>query len=455
MDMEIKDTIINLMEENRYGLARKEMLELNVVDISALIEDILDEGEEENKVMALRLFRMLPKDTASDVFAYFSSETQLDFVKSISDKEIGEIVNDLFIDDAVDFLEELPASVVKRVLAVTDENTRKVINRFLNYPEDSAGSIMTIEYVDLKKQLTVAQALVHIRKTGVDKETINTCYVTDRNRILEGAVSIRKILLSDDDTVIDEIMDTNVVSINAHDDQEQASMLFRKYDLLSMPVVDNEGRLVGIITVDDIVDVISEEATEDFEIMGAMHPSDSEYLKTPVFTLAKNRIIWLLVLMISATFTGRIISSFESMLQNMVILTAFIPMLMDTGGNAGAQTSTMIIRGLALDEIHTYDIFRVIWKEFRVSLIASTILAVVNFARMLLIEQTTPMVSLVVSLTVMCAVIVAKFVGSVLPLAAKKIGLDPALMASPLITTIVDAVTLVMYFGIASALLPL
>jgi len=428
--------------------ARNELKDMNVVDIAQL----LDETSQEKMLI---IFRILPKDISADVFSYLSSEKQRYIIESITDKEIKNIIDELFLDDTIDFLEELPANVVKKVLKNTDENTRALINQFLKYPENSAGSIMTIEYVDLKKEMTVREALEHIKRTGIDKETIDTCYVMDKNRKLEGVISIRQLILNDDDTIIGDIMDENVIYVHTLEDQEQVADVFRKYDFNSMPVVDNENRLVGIITIDDIVDIIEQENTEDFQKMAAMAPSEEEYLKTSVFTLAKHRIVWLLVLMISATFTGNIIEKFEKTLQSVVVLAAFIPMIMDTGGNAGSQSSTLIIRGLALGEIESKDIFKVIWKELRVSVIVGIILSAVNFARIYFLEKTDFYVTLAISISVFFTVVIAKIVGGVLPIAAKKLKMDPAIMASPLITTIVDALALLIYFTAATALLGL
>lgn len=442
------ERVLELIRENKLMQARNELKDMNVVDIAQL----LDETSQEKMLI---IFRILPKDISADVFSYLSSEKQRYIIESITDKEIKNIIDELFLDDTIDFLEELPANVVKKVLKNTDENTRALINQFLKYPENSAGSIMTIEYVDLKKEMTVREALEHIKRTGIDKETIDTCYVMDKNRKLEGVISIRQLILNDDDTIIGDIMDENVIYVHTLEDQEQVADVFRKYDFNSMPVVDNENRLVGIITIDDIVDIIEQENTEDFQKMAAMAPSEEEYLKTSVFTLAKHRIVWLLVLMISATFTGNIIEKFEKTLQSVVVLAAFIPMIMDTGGNAGSQSSTLIIRGLALGEIESKDIFKVIWKELRVSVIVGIILSAVNFARIYFLEKTDFYVTLAISISVFFTVVIAKIVGGVLPIAAKKLKMDPAIMASPLITTIVDALALLIYFTAATALLGL
>ncbi len=440
------EKVLELIRENKLMQARNELIDMNVVDIAQLLD-------ETNQEKMLIIFRILPKDISADVFSYLSSEQQRYIIESITDKEVKTIIDELFFDDTIDFLEELPANVVKKVLKNTDENTRALINQFLKYPENSAGSIMTIEYVDLKKKMTVKEALEHIKKTAIDKETINTCYVMDKNRRLEGVVSIRQLILNDDDILIKDIMDENVIYVHTLEDQEYVADTFRKYDFTSMPVVDNENRLVGIITIDDIVDIIEQENTEDFQKMAAMAPSEEEYLKTGVFSLAKHRVMWLLVLMISATFTGNIIKKFEDVLQTVVVLAAFIPMLMDTGGNAGSQSSTLIIRGLALGEIESKDILKVIWKELRVSIVVGISLSVINFGRIYFFEKTDIYVSLAICISLFFTVIIAKVVGGILPIVAKKFKMDPAIMASPLITTIVDALALIIYFTAATTLL--
>ncbi len=434
--------ILDLISENKVHEIRHELVEMNIVDIAQVFEEV-------DKHQLVKLFRILPKDMAAGVFSYVPIELQQHIIEYITDVETKNIVDELFFDDAIDFIEEMPANIVKKVLKNTDENMRKLINQFLNYPEDSAGSIMTIEYVDLKKEMTVRQALEHIKRTGVDKETINTCYIIDANRKLEGVVSIRRLILSDEEKLIGDILNDDMIFIQTTGDQESAAMLFKKYDLLSMPVVDNECRLVGIITVDDIVDIIDQENTEDLHKMAAMQPSEEEYLKTGVFTLARHRIVWLLVLMLSATFTVSIIKKFNDVLESVVILAAFIPMLMNTGGNAGSQSSTLIIRGLALGDISLSDTLKVIWKELRVSIIVGSILALVNFLRIYYLERVDVMVSITVCATMFFTVILAKVVGGLLPIAAKCVKLDPAIMASPMITTIVDAFTLIVYFSMA------
>lgn len=434
------------IQEGKFSRIREEIIELNVVDIAHL----LDELEEEKTLI---VFRLLPKEISVEVFSYMSTEQQQYIIESITDKEIQNIISNMFMDDTVDILEEMPANVVKKILRNVSEDRRKLINQFLRYPDYSAGSLMTIEYVDLKKEMTVEQAIQRIRSIGLDKETINICYVMDQNRKLEGVIPIRQLLLNDGSTRIGDIMETNFISIDTHTDQEEISNLFRKYDLLAMPVVDHENRLVGIITIDDIVDIIEQENTEDFQVMAAIQPSEEEYLKTRVTRLAKNRIVWLLILMISATFTGNIIKHYEEVLSSVVVLAAFIPMLMDSAGNAGSQSATMIIRGLALEEIHIRNIGMVIWKELRVGLMVGIILSAVNFLRVYWFEKTDIAVAITISISLFLTIVLAKVVGSSLPILAKKIKLDPAIMAAPMITTIVDALSLLAYFRIATWLI--
>ena len=442
----MKERIISLIGQGKYEEARNEILNMNEVDTARLFEEIDQEK-------LLIVFRILPKDLASDIFTHMTSELQKYVIDSITDTEAISIIESLFMDDAIDFLEEMPSNVVKRILKNTDAKTRVVINQFLNYPEDSAGSIMTIEYVDLKKEMTVKEALAYIKQNGIDKETIENCYVINNNRILEGVISLRKIVLSDESTVIKDIMETDVISINTHDDQEYVASLFKDYNYNVMPVVDNERRLVGIITVDDVIDVIDQEVTEDLQKMAAMQPSEKEYLKTNNWTLARHRIPWLLILMISAIFTGGIITKYQDALESVMILAAFIPMLMDTGGNSGSQSSTLVIRGLALGEIMPRDIFKVLWKELCISGIVGVILAFANLLRLYYIERTGILIALTVSISLFVTVVLSKVVGGLLPIVAKKFKADPAIMAGPLITTIVDAVTLTIYFTIASWLL--
>ena len=438
----------------------KEILsEMPYPDIAEFIMELDDELDQEK--LAVKVFRILPKDISADVFAYLDPDSQMLIVRSITDSEIGRLMDDLFVDDAVDFLEEVPANMVRRVLANTDKETRDIINRFLKYPDNCAGSVMTIEMVDLHDRLTVGEAIKNIRRSGVDKETIYTCYVIDDNRHLVGTIPLRRLLLNDEETLITDIMsdDEQLIYVHTMDDQEEVASIAKKYDLLSVPVVDNEGRLVGIITIDDIIDIIDEEATEDFEKMANLTPSDDEYLKTKIGVLAKNRIPWLIILLISSTFTGQIIEGFETKLAAISGMTACIPMLMGTGGNSGSQVSTLIIRGLALDEIRVKDYFKVLWKEIRVSFMVGFVLAVVNIVRMFVLRYTlgsdaSTSVIFVVSFSIWCVVIVAKIMGCSLPIVAKLFRMDPAMMTGPLMSTVVDAVSLLIYFALANALIP-
>jgi len=452
MNEETMELLHRLVEEKQYALLREQFNEMAYADIAEFIMNVDDEKT------TVTVFRILSKDISADVFAYLDPDSQETIVRMITDKEIERLMDDLYVDDAVDFLEEVPANVVRRVLANTDKETREIINRFLEYPDNSAGSAMTIEMVELHDRLTVGEAIKSIRRTGVDKETIYTCYVIDDKRHLVGTLPLRRLLLNEEDTPLTEIMsdDEQLIYVSTMDDQEEVASIAKKYDLLSVPVVDKEERLVGIITIDDIVDIIDEEATEDFEKMALLRPSEDEYLKTNVFTLAKNRIVWLLVLMVSATFTGQIIEGFEAKLATIAGLTACIPMLMDTGGNSGNQVSTLIIRGLALGEIQIKDYFKVLWKEIRVSVMVGVVLAIANAGRMLLLRlitggDTANNVIFVVCLSILAAVMVAKIIGCTLPMIAKLLRLDPALMAGPMITTIVDAVSLLIYFSFANA----
>ncbi len=440
------EEILELLNAGQYTKLRQLIVELNVADIAAYMEEM-------EKDDLLKLFRILPKNMAADVFSYLEIETEQYIITSLSDRDAAHIIDNLMADDATDLLEEMPANVVKRLLANASAETRRDINHLLRYPEDSAGSIMTVEYVDLKETLTVEEAIARIRKVGVDSETINVCYVLDQRRTLVGTVALRYLLLSPPEAIIGDIMHENIISLHTLMDQEEVARQFKKYDFTSMPVVDNEERLVGIITIDDVVDILEEEATEDIEKMAAVMPSDRPYMKTSVIEAWKNRIPWLLLLMLSATFTGSIISSFENALARYVVLTTFIPMLMGTGGNAGGQSSAIIIRGLSLDEISFKDWPVVVWKEIRTAFLCGLTLAVCGFVKMLIIEQVSVTVALVVSATLFLVVIVAKIVGSALPILVKKIGMDPAVMASPFITTIVDAISLLIYFKIATLVL--
>ncbi len=440
------EEILELIEQKQYSRLRQELAEWNEADIAAIFENLPREE-------LIKVFRILPKTMAADVFAYLPIETEQMIITSLTDREAANIINNLMADDATDLMEEMPASVVKKLLANANAETRRDINHLLRYPEDSAGSIMTVEFVDLKENLTVSQAIERIRKTGVDKETINICYVLDKERHLIGTVGLRKLLIHKEDEIIGDIMNDNVISCNTMTDQEEVAMMFSKYDFTAMPVVDNEDRLVGIITIDDVVDILQEEATEDIEKMAAILPTDKPYMKTGIFETWKKRIPWLLLLMISATVTGGIITHYENALSTYVVLTSFIPMLMDTGGNAGGQASVTIIRGLSLNEIDFKDIFRIMWKESRVALLCGITLAVANFAKMMIIERVPVPVAFVVCITLVIAVLFAKLVGCTLPMLAQKMGFDPAVMASPFITTIVDALSLVIYFQVATHLL--
>ena len=449
---ELLETIEDLTERKQFSDLRDLLMPLEAADIAAMFEDLDD------RVPVL--FRLLPKELAAEVFVELESDSQEMLITSFSNAELKEVLDELYLDDTVDIVEEMPANVVTRILKHTDPETRKSINEILKYPEDSTGSIMTTEFVDLKENMTVAEALKRIRRTAPDKETINVCYVIDKNRHLIGFLSIRSLLLAEEDDVIGEIMDRNFIAVQTLDDQETTAQALSKYDFLALPVVDTENRLVGIVTVDDAMDVIEEETTEDFEKMAAMLPSDKPYLKTGVFETWKARTPWLLMLMLSATFTGIILTHFENALAACGILTAFIPMLSGTGGNSGTQASTAIIRALSLDEIRFSDLIRVLWKEFRVSLCCGICLAAANFIKMMLVDRmllnnpsVTPMVAAVVCATLVGTVLCAKLVGCSLPILAEKIGLDPAVMASPFITTIVDALSLLIYFRFATMLL--
>ena len=442
---DLKELLV-FLDTKQYTKLRQYLAELNEADIAALLEQLGGEN-------MLKVFRILPKDLAADVFSYLDVDNQQMIITSLSDREAAGIIDNLMSDDAVDLLEEMPANVVKKLLANASPDTRRDINHLLRYPEDSAGSIMTVEYVDLKASLTVNQAIERIRKVGLDSETIDICYVLDPQRKLLGTVALRYLLLSDGDEVIEDIMHENVIAVNTLMDQEEVAKQFKKYDFTAMPVVDNENRLVGIITVDDIVDIMEEETTEDMEKMAAIVPSDKPYMKTTVWETYKKRIPWLLLLMVSATFTGAIITSFEEALSVYAVLTAFIPMLMDTGGNAGGQASVTVIRGLSLGEIQYRDVPRVLWKEVRVAIFCGVSLAAANFVRLMLLDRVGFQVSMVVSLTIVAAVLMAMLIGCLLPVGAKRLGFDPAVMASPFITTIVDALSLLVYFQVATVIL--
>lgn len=442
----MEERIKELIGTKNFSEIRKTLLEENAVDIAYLFGEL---GGDD----IVRVFRLLPKELAAETFSYMETDLQQSIVEAITDRELSGIVDELFLDDTVDFIDEMPANVVKRVLKNTDPDTRKLINHFLQYEDDTAGSIMTIEFVDLKKQMTVKEAFEHIRKTGVDKETIYTCYVTNKNRKLQGVLSVKDLLLADYDDIVGDIMDTNVISVQTDDDKEEVANALSKYNFLALPVVDKESRLVGIVTIDDAIDVLQEENTEDIEKMAAITPSDKSYFKTGVFETFLKRIPWLMLLMISAAFTGAIISHFEEALGKMVILTSFIPMFMGTGGNAGGQSSVTIIRGISLGEIEFGDLFKATWKEIRVGVLCGIALALVNFLKLLIVDRVGIEISMVVNLTLIATVFLAKIIGCTLPIMAKKLKLDPAVVASPFITTIIDALSLVIYFNIASNIL--
>lgn len=441
-----REELEKLLLNKEYKALRKKMEEMNVVDIAFIMDEMEDED-------SLKLFRILPKDMAADVFANLELDGQQYIITSLSDTEASHIIDNLMADDATDLLEEMPANVVKRILANASPETRADINHLLRYPEDSAGSIMTVEFIDLREQMTVEDAILKIRRKGLDSETVNICYVVDNQRILKGTVALRYLLLRETDELIGDIMNTKVISINTLADQEEAALTIQKYGFTAMPVVDNENRMVGIITVDDVVDILQEEATEDIEKMAAILPTDKPYFKMTTLETYKKRMPWLLLLMISATFTGAIITSYEEALASYVILTAYIPMLMDTGGNAGSQASVSVIRGLSIGEIEFKEIFKVIWKEIRVAVLCGITLSAANFVKLLLVDRLALPVAFVICVTLVVVVVFAKFIGCVLPLIAERIGFDPAVMASPLITTIVDAVSLTVYFTIAVAVL--
>ncbi|SFQ03842.1 magnesium transporter [Caldicoprobacter faecalis] len=436
------DDIKQLLEEKRYAELKEKIKDMQIQDIA----EIVDELDTKNAII---LFRLLPKEIATDVFSYLSSERQSEISMMIDENELNEIVSDLFFDDKIDFLEEMPANVVKRILRNTSEAERKLINQFLQYPEYSAGSLMTIEFVDLKKEMTVAEALEKIRRVGRDREIVYTCYVTDAWRKLEGIVSLKDLVLASPDTKVEDIMKKDVIYVDTYDDQEEVADVFKKYDLLAVPVVDQEKRLVGIITIDDIVDVIEEENTEDIQRMAAIQPTEEEYLDATPFMIARKRLLWLLILMISATVSGYIIRKYQVALEAVVALAAFIPMLMDTAGNAGSQASVTVIRSLVLGELKFGDILKVILKEAQVGVLAGVALALVNFIRVYFVEGYGFGIAITISLSLIFTVIIAKIIGGTLPMIAKRIGLDPAIMASPLITTIADAISLTIYFSLA------
>ncbi len=445
MDEEIKEQIIELLANKRYSNLYKYMEQTNSQDISMLFEEL----SEEDMVL---LFRLLPKDEAADVFSYMEPDLQEKLINCLTDKELKLVIDELFMDDTVDLVEEMPSNVVKRILKSVNKEDRETINELLKYPSDSAGSIMTTEFIDLKINMTVEKAFEKIKKIGLNKETVYKCYVLDIRREIIGTVDVKDLLLADKDKLIKEIMDTNVITVSTLDDKEEVAKQFDKYDVVALPVVDKENRLVGIITIDDAIDVLQDENTEDFEIMAAMTPTEDSYFKTSVFKHAKNRILWLLLLMLSSAITGTIIIHYENAFAAVPILVSFIPMIMDTGGNCGSQSSTLIIRGMAIDEIRLRDFFKAIWKELRVALIVGTVLAICNGIR-IVIQYQNLLLAIVLGVTLICTVALAKLLGCILPMLAKKLKLDPAIMAAPLITTIVDTCSILIYFSIAVALM--
>lgn len=435
-----------LVESRNLKALRARLIDMNEVDVAQFLGELEPED-------ARLMFRALPKQMAADVFSNLDSDLQQVILESATDGELKQIMDELYVDDAVDMLEELPANVVKRVLKNSTREMRDVINQYLQYPENSAGSIMTAEFTDLRASMTVGEAIAHIRRTGEDRETIYTCYVIDGSRVLEGVITVKDLLLADDARRVDELMERDVISVNTLEDQEEVARVMSKYDLLSLPVVDNENRLVGVITIDDAVDVMEQEATEDFEVMGGIHPSEKTYLKTSVLEMSRNRIVWLLVLMISGMITGGILGKFEAAISAMPLLVTFIPMLTDTGGNAGSQSSTMIIRGLATGDLTIRDLPRVLWKELRVALTVGVVLSAVNLV-CVGVRYGDWTVGIVVAITMLFTVIMAKVVGGVLPLLANAVHIDPAIMAAPLITTVVDACSLIIFFAVCTAMLP-
>ena len=442
----MKEKIQTLINEKKFSEIREEFRKLNNVEIS----DLLNQFDKSELII---IFRLLSKDQSADVFSYLEPEQQEIIINAVTDRETEVLFRNLYFDDMIDIIEEMPSNLVKKILKNTNSEDRYLINQFLNYPENSAGSIMTTEYVDLKKNMKVSQAIKVIRDTVEEKENIYTCYVISEDRKLEGVVSLKELITSEDDVTIESIMNRNFVSAHANDDQEMVADVIKKYDLIILPVVDIENRLLGIITIDDIIDVIEQEDTEDFHKMAGISPVEETYLKTSAFTMARQRIMWLIVLMISATFTGRIIKNYEEVLQSVVVLASFIPMLMDTGGNAGAQSSTTVIRALSLGDVETKDIFKILRKEFFTSIIVAIVLAAINYLRLITLTKISLDVALVVSVTLILVVIISKVIGAFLPVIAKTFKLDPAIMAGPLITTILDALTLMIYFKFATIFL--
>ena len=446
MEFEVKiEEIKNLLETKKFNILKNELKEINAADIPVLLEEL-------EKEQVVKLFRILSKEQAGEAFSYMEPDMKEKLIQDLTDAELRNVMDELFMDDTVDLIEEMPSNVVKRILKAVNKEDRKTINELLQYPEDSAGSIMTTEFVDLKENMTVEEALERIRSIGLDSETIYNCYVLDRNRILRGIINIKGILISKPGTLIKELMATNIISVNTMEDQEEVTKMFDKYDYYALPVVDNENRLVGIITMDDAINVIQDEVSEDFEKMAAISPNEDGYFETSVFKHSKNRILWLLILMLSSAISGGIITKYQEAFAAVPLLVAFIPMIMGTGGNCGSQSSTLIIRGLATDEIEFKDIFKALWKEVRVSLLVGTVLAIVNGIR-IMIQYQDLQLAIVIGITLIATVALAKSLGCLLPLFAKKVKLDPAIMASPLITTLVDIFSILVYFRIATAIM--
>ncbi len=459
MDMDTKnqqfdedlEKILDLLEESAYFKARDELLKYNAVDIAEMLEDVLEDFGVEKVVI---LFRMLPKDISVDVFSYLPGDDQVSIVGAITDRELSYIMKEMDFDDKIDVLEELPANIVDKILEKTPREERKLINEFLKYPENSAGTLMTPEYISLQETMTVGQAMAYIKSEGLSSETVYTCYVKHGGRKLEGIVSLRALVIADDDTLISDLMETEYVYLNVYDDQEEVAEAFKKYGFLALPVVDNEHRLVGIITFDDIMEIIEEETTEDIERMGGvMGESDKEYLDMGVFRHVKNRLPWLLFMTVTLMITGTLISQFEAVLSQVIVLVAYLPLLMGTGGNTGTQAATLIIRGLSVDELDLKDVVKVLWKELRVSIILGIVLSIFNFLKIVIVDQQSPMIGLTVAVAMIIVVMFAKLLGGMLPMAAKKIGVDPALMATPMISSITDMVSSVIFLFTASVLL--
>ena len=445
--MEIEEMIENLIKEKKYTELKAQLKEMKSADVSAVLDTL-------NKEDAVIVFRLLSKEKAGMTFSYMETDMREKLIQNLTDAELKNILDELFMDDTVDLIEEMPSNVVTRILKSVNRNDRKIINELLKYPDDSAGSIMTTEFIDFKENMTIEQALERIRKIGTDSETIYTCYVLDKNRVLQGIVSIKELLLAKEDSLISDIMETNIISVNTLEDQEEVAKKFDKYDLYALPVVDNENRLVGIVTVDDAINVLQDEVEEDFEKMAAMQPTEDGYFETSVFKHAKNRIVWLLVLMLSSSITGGIITNYENAFAAIPILVAFIPMIMDTGGNCGSQSSTLIIRGLATDELELKDVFKIFWKEIRIAVVVGITLTIVNGLR-IFVQYKNLQLAITVGLSITVTVILSKSIGCLLPLLAKKLKLDPAIMAAPLITTIVDILSILVYFQIATAIMGL